>query len=200
MDKEWITLIGAILTVIGTLSGVVVGSVITYRLRKIELQNQNKREDQKALLEKLYEFHEVVCQFILDCNEFSSNIIKTADAKPIFFSKNKTIESFASSHEILMRRFAKMMSMQRVYALEAQEDWDKLMDANQLLFIAAKKYVSGEEKDYTPLHSEMVKSQLICKNILRIVERKIQSQVEIDFRQENNSQQIEDKSKIEIAE
>lgn len=175
MDKEWIAFIG-------TLTGVIIGSAISYFIKKFEFSYQTRREDKKLLLQKLEEFHELLCEYIFECSTFSSNIIKLGDSKSLFSSRKNLIKDFIQINETFVRKIPKIHSMQRIYSPELKIQWTELLTNVEQLCIAGKVYAAGEEKDFDKLISKSSAVQKVCYEILEAVEIKIQNQIEAELK------------------
>lgn len=68
IEKEWITLIG-------TLSGVIVGGVITNIVKFFEIRYQKNQDNLKIKLAKIEDLHQMLSDYVAELPEYGTNIL-----------------------------------------------------------------------------------------------------------------------------
>jgi hypothetical protein len=134
MEKEWIPLVGAAVAVIGTLSGVLIGSGLTILKDWVQYSRSRKDEQRKLDLARLEDIHILVLGYYSACSEFSVDVIKLSVST---LEQNAYLAEVARVSRTTEVASLKISSLIRLYLPELAQSWNDILDVSKILNGAA---------------------------------------------------------------
>jgi hypothetical protein len=136
------TTLVALLGIAGTLGGAALGQFIALRSKRMELKEQRLREDRNALLAGIRELHFSILEYNGRLVSFTSKVLRS---KSDLLSRLASDRLDAADNLFfpLNEPWAKMGSLQLLYASELGIEWLKLGTAQDNLIPAVNDFLGG---------------------------------------------------------
>jgi len=174
MDKEWIPIIGNLITVFATLLGVGLGSAVTIWIKRNEFQHQINQENRKQRLSKLEQLHEETCAFTsILLNQIISVIQLTNRTFP-----NASTTHYPENYFLLIDHTQKCLSkievLTQIYAPEFTKEIENINSELKILNNSIVEHIKSKENN--DLFDRENKSILAVAVLQRRIETKIKTE------------------------
>lgn len=137
------TTLVALLGIAGTLGGAGLGQLIALRSKKMELKEQRLREDRNALLAGIRELHFSILDYNGRLVSFTSKVLRSKTDLLSPLAKDR-FDAADNLFFPLNEPWAKMGSLQLLYASELGIEWLKLGTAQDNLIKAVNNFLGGK--------------------------------------------------------
>lgn len=105
-----------------TLLGVIITNYFNRSNMLLQLQRQDEREQNRLRLDRLEELHDMVGHYILDCRDFSTNIMTFVRVKP-------SPDEYKKNLALIVDPLPKIATKLKLHAKELNDLWLQMTDS-----------------------------------------------------------------------
>jgi hypothetical protein len=167
----WLPVIVGLITATATLCGVVIGGVVTYFIKRVELSHQIAEENRKLKIARLEELHERILDFISISGQMVSGYIDMKSRRST--SRKELGDILAPSSAAI----GKVSSLLKIYAGDLEGDLNKLIIAYEILLSKCTEYMTTSTVASTDLVNFHGEVSTYCRELEKKVRAKVQEQI-----------------------